>query len=182
MGSFEFHQTSFSYIDADTREERYVGIPEAGGRELISSDPLSPGSVYIASGNDEGKVGLYRLEIGTSPGTGKLKIAGGIDGPMKESIQRAFGYLHGSKGTMGISQAFDTTDFHIEAIDLLTNRVACASGVGLVVAIYSALRKHAVQPGLLILGLFVHRGHDYASDSLPFGFREQARFHRCCPA
>jgi predicted ATP-dependent Lon-type protease len=105
-----------------------------------------------------------------------------LDGPMKESIQRAFGYLHGSKGTMGISQAFDTTDFHIEAIDLLTNRVACASGVGLVVAIYSALRKHAVQPGLLILGLFVHRGHDYASDSLPFGFREQARFHRCCPA
>ncbi len=27
MGSFEYHQTSFSYIDNETREERYVGVP-----------------------------------------------------------------------------------------------------------------------------------------------------------
>src|SRR5437879_6805037 len=32
MGSFEYHQTSFSLIDRDTREERYVGVPEEGGR------------------------------------------------------------------------------------------------------------------------------------------------------
>jgi ATP-dependent Lon protease len=49
MGSFEYHQTSFSYIDNDTREERYVGVPEEGGRDLISPDPLAPGSVYTAS-------------------------------------------------------------------------------------------------------------------------------------
>jgi ATP-dependent Lon protease len=28
MGSFEYHQTSFSYVDSETREERYVGVPE----------------------------------------------------------------------------------------------------------------------------------------------------------
>jgi ATP-dependent Lon protease len=166
MGSFEFHQTSFSYVDAETRDERYVGVPEAGGRELISADPLSPGSVYVSSVDDQAKVGLYRLEIGTSPGTGKLKIAGGIEGPMKESIQRAFGYLQGFKGTMGIAQAFDTTDFHVEAIDLLTNRAACEAGVGFVVAIYSALRKHAVQPGLLILGDLSIQGNIKAARSL----------------
>ena len=80
MGSFEYHQTSFSYIDNETREERFVGVPEQGGREMISTDPLAPGSVYAASVDDQGKVGLYRLEIGCSPGTGKLKIAGGIEG------------------------------------------------------------------------------------------------------
>jgi ATP-dependent Lon protease len=58
MGSFEYHQTSFSYIDNDTREERYVGVPEEGGRDLISTDPLAPGSVYTASVDDHGKVGL----------------------------------------------------------------------------------------------------------------------------
>jgi ATP-dependent Lon protease len=42
MGSFEYHQTSFSYIDTETREERYVGVPEEGGRDLISTDPLAP--------------------------------------------------------------------------------------------------------------------------------------------
>jgi ATP-dependent Lon protease len=84
MGSFEYHQTLFSYIDNESREERFVGVPEQGGRDAISADPLAPGSVYAASVDDQGKVGLYRLEVGCAPGSGKLKIAGGIEGPMKD--------------------------------------------------------------------------------------------------
>jgi ATP-dependent Lon protease len=152
MGSFEYHQTSFSFLDNETREERFVGVPEQGGREMISADPLAPGSVYSASVDDQGKVGLYRLEVGCSPGTGKLKIAGGIEGPMKESIQRAFAYLMGQKVRMGVGQQIDTTDFHVEAIDLLNNRVPCEAGIALVVAVYSAVKKLSVLPGLLILG------------------------------
>lgn len=166
MGSFEYHQTSFSYIDTETREERYVGVPEEGGRDLISTDPLAPGSVYAASVDDQGRSGLYRLEVGCSPGTGKLKIAGGIDSTMRESIQRAFAYMHGHKVEMGIAQNFDSTDFHVEAIDLLTNRVPCDAGMGLVVAIYSALKKHSAQPGLLILGDLSIQGNIKAVRSL----------------
>lgn len=152
MGSFEYHQTSFSYIDNDTREERFVGVPEQGGRDMISTDPLAPGSVYAASVDDHGKVGLYRIEVGTAPGTGKLKVAGGVEGSMKESIQRAFAYLQGHKVPMGIGQQVDTTDFHVEAIDLLSNRVSCESGIALVVAIYSAIKKQSSLPGLIVLG------------------------------
>jgi ATP-dependent Lon protease len=152
MGSFEFHQTSFSLIDNETREEKFVGIPEQGGRDLISLDPLEAGSVYTSSVDDQGKVGLYRLEVGSSPGTGKLKIAGGVEGPMRESISRAFAYLMGQKVKMGIGQQIDTTDFHVEAIDLLNNRVPCEAGIALVVAIYSSLKRMSVQAGLVILG------------------------------
>lgn len=152
MGSFEFHQTSFSYIDIESREERFVGVPEQGGREMISTDPLAPGSVYTASVDDQGKVGLYRLEVGCSPGTGKLKIAGGVEGVMKESIQRAFAYLMGQKVKMGVGQQVDTTDFHVEAIDLLSNRVPCEAGIALVVAVYSAVKRVSVQAGFVILG------------------------------
>ncbi len=152
LGSFEYHQTSFSYIDNDTREERFVGVPEQGGSNLIASDPLAPGSVYTASVDDQGRVGLYRLEVGCSPGTGKLKIAGGVDGAMRESIQRAFAYLAGQKVKMGISQQMDTTDFHCEAIDLLCNHAPCEPGVALIVALYSALKRQSVLPGLVILG------------------------------
>src|SRR6202030_2002081 len=128
MGSFEFHQTSFSLIDNETREEKFVGVPEQGGRDMISLDPLAPGSVYTSSVDDHAKVGLYRLEVGCSPGTGKLKIAG-------ESINRAFAYLMGQKVKMGLGQQVDTTDFHVEAIDLLSNHVSCEAGIALVVAI-----------------------------------------------
>ena len=152
MGSFEFFQTSFSYIEKETGEEHYIGIPEEGGRNMISSDPLEPGSVYAASVDDQGKVGLYRVEIGCSSGTGKLRMAGGIDGAMKSSVQRAFGYLQANKVRLGVAHDFDITDFHVEAIDLLQNRVGCECGVALIVAILSALKRAPVQAALVILG------------------------------
>jgi ATP-dependent Lon protease len=166
MGSFEYHQTSFSYLDGETREERFVGVPEQGGRDMIATDPLAPGSVYTASVDDQGKVGLYRLEVGCSPGTGKLKIAGGVEGVMKESIQRAFAYLMGHKVKMGVGQQVDTTDFHVEAIDLLSNRVACDAGIALVVAIYSAVKRQPAQAGLVILGDLSIQGNIKAVRSL----------------
>src|SRR6202023_4299385 len=106
-----FHQTSFSLINNETREEKFVGVPEQGGRDMISLDPLAPGSVYTSSVDDQGRVGLYRLEVGCSPGTGKLKIAGGVEGPMKESLQRAFAYLQSQKVKMGIGHQFHTRAF-----------------------------------------------------------------------
>src|SRR5260370_41923764 len=133
---------------------------------MIALDPLAPGSVYTISVDDQGKVGLYRLEVGCSPGTGKLKIAGGIEGPMKESIQRAFAYIQGHKVNMGTAQALDTTDFHIEAIDVLVNRIPCDAGVGLGVAIYSALKKHSTLPALLILGELSIQGNIKSARSL----------------
>ncbi|MBI4519039.1 MAG: protease Lon-related BREX system protein BrxL [Deltaproteobacteria bacterium] len=179
MGSFEYHQTSFSYIDNETREERYVGVPEEGGRGLISSDPLAPGSVYAASVDDQGKVGLYRIEVGCSPGTGKLKVAGGLDSTMKEAIQRAFAYIQGHKVNMGIAQAFDVTDFHVEAIDLLTNRVSCDAGIALVVAIHSALKKHSGLPALVVLGDLSIQGNlkpvRSLSEALQIGMENGAR-------
>ena len=35
MGSFQYYQTSFSYTVQESGEERFVGVPEQGGRDLI---------------------------------------------------------------------------------------------------------------------------------------------------
>jgi ATP-dependent Lon protease len=40
----------------------------------------------------------------------------------------------------------------VEAIDLLSNHVPCEAGIALTVAVYSAIKKHSVLPGLVILG------------------------------
>src|SRR5437867_1621403 len=71
---------------------------------------------------------------------------------MKESIHRAFGYLQSNKVRLGSAHDFDNTEFHVEAIDLLQNRVSCESGVALIVAIISAIKRTPVQPALVILG------------------------------
>lgn len=152
MGSFEYYHTSFSYTLQETGEEKFVGVPEQGGRDLISTDPVAPGTVYTAGVTSDGTVGLYRLEVSVSSGTGKLKLAGGIAGAMKESVQRAFSYLQAKKSDLGIARDLDVSDLHVEVIDLLANRVEAELGVAFFVACYSAMRKAPVTPALLILG------------------------------
>jgi len=152
MGSFEYHQTSFSYIDNETREETFVGVPEQGGQGLIASDPLPPGTLYTASVNSQSKVGLYRLEVGLVAGTGKLKISGGFDSIMRESANRAFTYLQSVADSSGIGSTLKTMDFHVQAVDLLGNQQSCEIGMALLVAVFSAAKKGSVKPAMIVLG------------------------------
>lgn len=152
MGSFEYYHTSFSYTLQDSGEEKFVGVPEQGGRDLISTDPVAPGTVYAAGVTSDGTVGLYRLEVSVASGTGKLKLAGGLSGSMKESVQRSFSFLLSRKAELGLGRELDTSDLHVEVIDLLGNHVEAELGIAFFVAAYSALRKAAVAPALLILG------------------------------
>lgn len=152
MGAYEYYHTSFSYVDNESGEERFVGVPEQGGKDLIASDPLPPGTVYTAAISGDGSVGLYRIEVSTSTGGGKLRLAGGVSGAMKESVSRAFSFLQANKTAFGVAREVDTSDFHVEAIDLLGNSVEAEIGVAFFVACYSILRRAASIPALLVLG------------------------------
>ncbi len=166
MGSFEYYHTSFSYTLQESGEEKFVGVPEQGGRDLISTDPLAPGTAYTAGVTADGTVGLYRLEVSVGSGTGKLKLAGGIAGVMKESVQRAFSYLQAKRSELGVARDLDISDLHVEVIDLLANRVEAELGVAFFVAAYSAIRKAPVSPALLVLGDMSVQGNIKALRSL----------------
>jgi ATP-dependent Lon protease len=159
LGSFEYHQTSFSYIARDTGEEHFVGVPEQGGRNLIPPDPPGPGTVYSAGVSDDSVIGLYRVEVSISTGTGKLKMAGGLTGQMKESATRAFAVLGSRKSELGLAQDVDTSDFHLQVIDLLGNRVEAEIGTAVFIACCSALRRMSVAAGLLVLGDMTVQGN-----------------------
>lgn len=152
MGSFEYYQTSFSYTDIDSGEERFVGVPEQGGRNMISSDPLAPGSVYSASVGADGTVGMFRIEVSLATGSGKLKLAGGINGATKESINRAFSYMLTRKGELAIAREMDESDLHVEVIDLMHNRAEGEIGLAFFVAAFSALKKAPAIAATLIMG------------------------------
>ena len=79
-------------------------------------------------------------------------MAGGISGAMKESVQRAFSYVQAKKAELGIARNLETSDMHVEVIDLLGNRVEAEIGIAFFVATYSALRKVPVSSALLVLG------------------------------
>jgi ATP-dependent Lon protease len=153
MLPFEYSKTSFSYIDRATQQEHYVACPEEGGRELLPQDPLPPGTVYTAAvGGAERKAGIYRIEVTTAGGTGKLKLSGGMEKELKEACQRAFSYIQTHKGQLGLGRDVDTRDFFVEGVDLLGSKVPCNAGVAFFVAAVTALRDAQLQGATLVLG------------------------------
>jgi ATP-dependent Lon protease len=166
MGAFEYYQTSFSYSVEETGEERFVRVPEQGGRDLIALDPLAPGSAYAAGVTTDGTVGLFRIEVSVSPGTGKLKTAGGVSGAIKESVQRAFAYMQAHGRELNINRELAVSDFHIEVIDLLANRAEVEIGVGFFTAMMSALRSSPLVAAMVVLGDMSVQGNLKAVRSL----------------
>ncbi len=55
---------------------------------------------------------------------------------MKESIQRAFTFMLSQETALGIGREVDLSDFHVESIDLLGNKVEAEAGVEFFVACY----------------------------------------------
>jgi ATP-dependent Lon protease len=108
--------------------------------------------VYAINVDSTGTVGLFRVEVTLSGGTGKLKLAGGVNGVTKESFSRAFSYLAANKIALGVARDVDTSDFHVECIDLLGNKVDGDIGVAFLIACYSILRKATPLAGLLVMG------------------------------
>lgn len=158
-GSFEFYKTSFSYIDSENGIERTVGVPEQGGRGAISQDPLPPGSVYTAATDAQSRVGLFRLEVTVTPGTGRLRLPAALEKGLKESLNRAFSYLQMVKDKLGLGPVLAQKDLVAEAVDLSGGHVECACGVAFFVALMSALQNRRLQAGTIVLGDLTIQGN-----------------------
>lgn len=159
MGAFEYYQTSFSYIDTESMQEHYVGVPEEGGHNLISQDPLEPGAIYTAAITDSDMVALHRIEVSRMSGTGRLRITGSPGRAMKESIVTAFDYLKANKSRLGIERDIDSYDFHVQVVDLTQGKEGSEGGVAFFIALYSLLQEKPVQAGLVVLGEMTIQGN-----------------------
>jgi ATP-dependent Lon protease len=159
MGAFEYYQTSFSYFDTETMQEHFVGVPEEGGRQLISADPMPPGSVYTAALTEGDTVALHRIEVSRMGGAGKLRITGNPDRAMKESILTAFDYIKANKLRLGIERDLDNYDYHVQIVDLMQSKEGSQGGVAFFVSLYSLLRDKPAQAGLVILGEMTIQGN-----------------------
>lgn len=160
MGAFEYHQVSFSYIDHETREEHFVGVPEDGRRSLIASDPLPPGCAYTADVGDENRVAVYRLEVSQISGSGKLKIVGSLPKSTRDSITTVYDHMRSRARELGVKADLDGYDFTVQVINLTPTRDEESSiGTAFFVALYSLIKSKPVLGGLVILGDITIQGN-----------------------
>ena len=153
IGGMEFYDVHFSYLENQTLQENFVSLPEQGGDKLIPEGALASGALHtIASGTD-GMLGLYRVELQVTAGTGKLSISGvGSNSSAKESIRLAFDYFKANIGQVTSSEKVGDHDYHLHILELNNTGPTDNLTIATLVSLCSGLMKKPVIDQSAILG------------------------------
>ena len=152
IGGMEFWDTNFSYIDKESQEEFFVGLPEEKGSYLIENTPLPPGICYTSTSDGE-NVALVRIETVAVAGSGKLIITGVSNTAVKENIKNTYQYIKANEKTiLSDKHSLNNYDIIVQATNVLGAAISSGIGSAVYVAIISALYKRNLKAGLAVLG------------------------------
>jgi ATP-dependent Lon protease len=153
IGGMEFYDVHFSYIDQETREEKFISVPEQGGGSLIPDGPLNPGVLHTVATGAGGHLGLYRIETQITAGNGSLKMSGlGSNSAAKESIKVGFDYFRANAHRVSASIKPGDHDYHLHIVELHNTGATTAMTLSTFVALCSAVLGKALQSQIVILG------------------------------
>jgi ATP-dependent Lon protease len=152
IGGMEFWDTNFSYIDKETQEEIYVGLPEERGSHLIESNPLPPGVCYTST-SDGDTTSLVKIEIVVLKGSGKINITGTNNQEVKENIKNTYNYIRANeKSILDDQHSLTGYDLNIQVSNLMGSSISGGIGSAVYVGIISAIYKKNLKPALAVLG------------------------------
>ncbi len=153
IGGMEFYDVHFSYIDQETLEERFIGVPEQGGGSLVPDGPLSPGVMHTVATGANGHLGLYRLETQVTAGNGTLKTSGlGSNTAAKEAIKVGFDYFRANASRVSASIKSADHDYHLHVVELHNTGPTTALTLAAFVAFCSGVFGRPLQQQLVVLG------------------------------
>lgn len=169
IGGMEFYDVNFSYIDLENSDEIRVNVPESGGNSLIPDGELPNGSLYtVATNPDTSHKGLFRFDLQTMAGSGKLDSAGFSGSTdVKEEIKEAINYIQANLSRISINAKYKDHDYYLKATDL--NGIGKSKGISLSVfiSLCSGILERPIQSQTVILGSFSIGGTVMGTDSLP---------------
>lgn len=154
IGGMEFYAVNFSYIDNDTFEERYVGVPEQGSDKLIPEGIPKPGTVHTVSCVASGMLGVYRLENEAVAGNGKFTKVGSTDKDTNNSISNAINFFKANSQHISSMINMSNTDFMMDIRDLQGQGPADDLSLAVLIALCSSALKKPALSQLAVLGGF----------------------------
>jgi len=154
LGGMEFFDVHFSYIDNDTMEEKFIGVPEQGGNSLIPDSPMSPGVLHtVATGSSGGHLGLFRIETQVMAGNGAFKISGlGSSAAAKEAVKIGYDFFQANASRVSGSIKTGDHDYHLHVVDLTNAGPPNTLTMATFVALSSALVGKPIQQQMVVLG------------------------------
>jgi ATP-dependent Lon protease len=137
-------------------------IPKYLGPAKVTRESENVGAqVGIVSGLAWTETGgeTLLIEVNIMPGKGRLQLTGQLGDVMKESAHAAFTYIRSHAEQLGIDPGFgDNLDVHIHIPEGAIPKDGPSAGVGLTLALYSAISKRPVKPSMAMTGEITLRG------------------------
>lgn len=155
-------------LDSLKQLTQLLGPPDYTAKTL-TEDP----EVGLVNGLAWTEVGgsILQIEVGVSPGQGKLITTGHLGDVMKESMQMALGYVRQNTDTYKISPArLKKMDIHIHVPEGATPKDGPSAGIAITTALISVLTQRPVSSKVAMTGEMTLRGRVLAIG----GLREKA--------
>jgi ATP-dependent Lon protease len=153
IGSAEFRNTQFSYAIGLDGVEEFVATPELQSEGSIGSDPLPAGQVWvIGPGGQDEATGLYRIEVNEGPGSGVRILNQSPPAPFRESVRIAEQNLYARAQELVGDRNPREHEFAVQLRSFDAARSGADLGVGVLVALASALLCRPLKGGLTIVG------------------------------
>jgi len=158
MGGVEYWNTSFSYLDRLTREERFVALPEQGEASIIPPDPLPPGATFTVGLDVEaGRYALFRVEVALMKGSGYV-VTGAAGPAMREAVRTGYDYLRSNLHRFTIDRSLEDLQAHFQVVNLMQAKEGSQTASAFFVALFSALVGKSVRPATVVLGEITVQG------------------------
>lgn len=153
IGSAEFRSTHFSYSLGEDGIEKFVATPELYSEDCIGSDPLPPGQVWVISpGALEENPGLYRVDVTEGPGNGVRILNQPAPPPFRESVRCAEQNLYVRGRELVGDRDPRQHEFSVQLRAFDASKSGAGVGVGVLLALCSALLQKSLKGGLAVAG------------------------------
>jgi ATP-dependent Lon protease len=182
IGSAEFRNTQFSYLLGDEGVEKFVAPPELHSEDEIASDPLPPGQVWILSpGGPDENPGLFRVECNEGPRSGVKILNQPPPGPFKESVRCAEQNLYARAKELVGDRDPRCHEYTLQMRAFDACKSGSATGVGVLLALCSALLGKSLKGGLCVVG-GLNLGGAIETSASPVNVAEVAASKSCTDA
>lgn len=153
IGSAEFRNTQFSYTMASDGVEKFVATPELHSEDSIGSEPLPAGQVWaISPGGQDEPIGLFRIEVNESAGSGVRILNQAPPAPFRESVKIAEQNLYSRASELVGERNPREHEFAVQLRSFDAAKTGDHLGIGVLIGLASALLGKSLRGGLVLAG------------------------------
>jgi ATP-dependent Lon protease len=158
MGGVEYWNTSLSFLDKSTGEEKFVPLPEQGEAMVIPPDPLPSGAVFtVGLDAESNRYALFRVEVALMKGSGYV-VTGAAGTAMREAVRTAYDYLKSKLHRFAIDKSLEDLQVHFQVVNLMQAKEGSQTASAFFIALFSALVNKPVRPATVVLGEITVQG------------------------